>query len=148
MLVRKRDGSVRPCVDFRALNSMTKKDAFPIPRTQDCLDALEGASLFSTLDITSAYNQIPVRTEDIAKTAFVSKYGIFEFTTMPFGLCNAPATFQRLMDVALSGLQWTSCLIYLDDVLIFGRSFDEHKACVATHSRCQFETQTKEVSLP
>ena len=128
VLVRKREGSVRPCVDFRALNSRTKKDAFPIPKTQDCLDALEGASLFSTLDITSAYNQIPVRAEDIAKTAFVSKYGLFEFTTMPFGLCNAPATFQRLMEVALSGLQWTSCLIYLDDVLIFGRSFDEHMA--------------------
>ena len=123
VLVRKKDGSDRPCVDYRRLNFSTRKDAFPIPRTQDCLDALEGAKLFPTLDITSAYNQIPVREEDIAKTAFISKY---QFTTMPFGLCNAPATFQRLMEVALNGLQWITCLIYLDDVIIYGSSFDDH----------------------
>ena len=126
VLVHKKDGSVRPCVDYRRLNFSTCKDAFPIPRTQDCLDALEGAKLFSTLDITSAYNQIPVREEDIAKTAFISKYALYEFTTMPFGLCNAAATFQRLMEVALCGLQWVTCLIYLDDVIIYGSNFAEH----------------------
>ena len=81
--------------------------------------------MFTSLDITSAYNQIPVHQNDIAKTAFVTKYGLFEYTTMPFGLCNAPATFQRVMEVALSGLQWTTCLIYLDDVLIYGKDFME-----------------------
>ena len=126
VFVRKRDGSVRPCVDFRQLNDRTKKDAFPIPRTQDCLDALEGSVFFSTLDITSAYNQIPIRDEDIPKTAFVTKYGLYEFITMPFGLCNAPATFQRLMEIALGGLQWSTCLIYLDDVTVFSKTFREH----------------------
>ncbi len=127
VLVRKRDGTVRPCVDYRAVNAVTKKDAFPLPRTEDCLDAVAGATIFSTMDITSAYNQIPVRPEDIPKTAFVSKYGLFEYRTMAFGLTNAPATFQRLMEVALAGLQWTACLIYLDDVIVFGRDFEEHK---------------------
>ena len=126
VLVRKKCGSVRPCVDYRRINLLTRKDAWPIPRTQDCLDALEGSILFSTLDITSAYNQIPVREEDIPKTAFVTRYGLYEFTTMPFSLTGAPKTFQRLMEIALSGLQWSACLIYLDDVIIFSRTFDEH----------------------
>ena len=84
------------------------------------------AVLFSTLDITSAYNQIPVRVEDIPKTAFVTKFGSFEYTTMPFGLCNAPASFQRIMELAFQGFQWTSCLIYLDDIIIFGKNWSEH----------------------
>jgi hypothetical protein len=126
VFVRKKDNSVRPCIDYRRLNDVTVKDAFPLPRTQDCIDSVAGAAWFSTMDITSAYNQIPVREEDIPKTAFVSKYGLWEYTTMPFGLCNAPATFQRLMEVVLSGLQWETCLIYLDDVLVFGRTFQEH----------------------
>ena len=116
----------REALDFRRLNLATRKDSFPIPRTQDCLDALESAKVFSTSDITSAYNQIPVREQDIPKTAFISKYGLFEFTTMPFGLCNSAATFQKLTEVALNGLQWITCLIYLDDVIIFSASFDDH----------------------
>ena len=126
VLVRKKDGSVRPCVDYRRVNAVTRKDAFPLPRTQDCLDALSGSIWFSSMDITSAYNQVPVAEKDIPKTAFVTRSGLYEFTTMPFGLCNAPATFERVMELALSGLQWTSCLIYLDDVIVFGSSFDEH----------------------
>ena len=126
VLVRKRSGQVRPCIDYRRINAVTRKDAFPLPRTQDCLDAVAGAKMFSTMDITSAYNQIPVREADIPKTAFVSKHGLFEYTTMPFGLCNAPATFQRVMEIALAGLQWNSALIYLDDVIVFGNTFSEH----------------------
>lgn len=126
VLVRKKDGTVRPCVDYRRLNTVTKPDAFPLPRTDDCLDAMAGATFFSTLDITSAYNQIPVKEEDIPKTAFATKFGLFEYTTMPFGLSNAPATFQRIMELALRGLQWTSCIIYLDDVIIYGQTLDEH----------------------
>lgn len=125
VFVRKKNGEVRPCVDYRRLNNVTCKDAFPLPRTRDCLDAVAGATLFTSLDITSAYNQIPIKKEDIPKTAFTTKYGLFEYTTMPFGLCNAPATFQRVMEIALAGLQWTTCLIYLDDVLIFGKDFNE-----------------------
>ena len=126
VLVKKKSGAIRPCVDYRKVNATTTKDAYPIPRTQDCLDCLSGASVFSTLDMTSGYNQIPVRPEDQPKTAFVTRYGLFEYKTMPFGLTNAPATFQRLMELALRGLQWTSCLIYLDDVIIFGSSVTQH----------------------
>ena len=126
VLVRKKDGTARPCVDYRCLNALTRKDAFPLPRTDDCLDAVTGAVWFSTLDVTSAYNQVPIKVEDIPKTAFITKYGLFEYTTMPFGLCNAPATFQCSMELALRGLQWSCCLIYLDDVIIFGRTFMEH----------------------
>ena len=125
VFVRKKNGQIRPCVDYRRLNDLTRKDAFPLPRTQDCFDAVAGATLFSSMDITSAYNQIPIREQDIAKTAFVTKYGLYEFTTMPFGLCNAPATFQRVMELALAGLQWKTCLIYLDDVLVFSKTFNE-----------------------
>ncbi len=79
VLVCKRDGTVRPCMDYRAVNAVTQKDAFPLPRTEDCLDVVAGATIFSTMDITSAYNHIPVRPEDIPKTAFVSKHGLFEY---------------------------------------------------------------------
>ena len=126
VLVRKPDGSARMCVDYRELNKVTRDDAFPIPRTQDCLDALSGATIFSTMDVTSAYHQIPMAEEDRCKTAVVSKYGLYEYLKMPFGLKTAPATYQRLMELALAGLQWTICLIYLDDVIVFSQTFDEH----------------------
>ena len=126
VLVKKKDGTARLCVDYRRLNSVTKKDAFPIPSTQDCLDTVAGSVLFSTMDITSAYNQVPIKKEDIPKTAFVTRSGFYEYKTMSFGLTNAPATFQRLMELALAGLQWECCLIYLDDVICFGRTFTEH----------------------
>ena len=126
VLVRRKDGKVRTCVDYRRLNSVTTKDAFPIPRIHDCLDAVAGAVMFSTMDITAAYNQIPVRKKDVHKTAFCCRFGLMEFVTMPFGLATATATFQRAMEIALAGLQWTSCLIYLDDVIVFGKTFQEH----------------------
>jgi len=126
VLVMKKNGKVRPCVDYRRLNSVTKKDAFPLPRIQDCLDTVAGATLFSTFDLTSGFHQIPVKVEDIPKTAFVSKYGLFEYVTVPFGVCNGPPTCQRLMELILSGLQWQICLIYLDDVIVFGSTFNEH----------------------
>ena len=126
VLVKKKNGRIRPCVDYRRVNSLTTKDAYPIPRTQDCLDAMSGSIIFSTLDMTSGYHQIPIKQEDIPKTAFVTRQGLWEFTAMPFGLTNAPATFQRLMELVCKGLQWSSCLIYLDDVIIFGRTHQEH----------------------
>ena len=126
ILVRKKNGKIRPCVDYRRVNFFTRKDAYPIPRTQGCLDAMAGSVIFSTLDMSSGYHQIPIKEEDISKTAFVTKQGLYEFTTMQFGLTNAPATFQWVMEIAGRGLQWSRCLIYLDDVLIFGRTTDEH----------------------
>eukprot|EP00742_Colponemidia_sp_Colp-10_P010829 GILJ01011943.1.p1 GENE.GILJ01011943.1~~GILJ01011943.1.p1 ORF type:complete len:1522 (-),score=171.97 GILJ01011943.1:111-4676(-) len=126
VIVRKKDGSNRFCVDYRRLNAITKKDVYPLPRIDDTLDSLGRATIFSTLDLASGYWQIPMAPEDIEKTAFTTHDGLFEFTVMPFGLCNAPATFQRTMDVVLSGLKWECCLVYIDDIIIYSRSFDQH----------------------
>ena len=87
---------------------------------------MTGATMFSTMDITSAYDQVPVAEKDIPKTAFVTKYGLYEFTKMPFGLPTAPQTYEHLLELTLSGLQWSLCLIYLDDVIVFSHDFDEH----------------------
>ena len=126
VLVPKKDGTVRFCVDYRKVNALTRKDAYPLPRVDDTLDTLSGSKWFSTLDLISGYWQVEVEEKDREKTAFCTPDGLFEFKVMPFGLCNAPATFQRLMDMVLAGLQWTNCLVYLDDVIVVGRTFEEH----------------------
>lgn len=125
VLVRKRNGNHRLCIDFRELNKITKRDAYPIPRIDDILDTLSGMKYFTTLDQPNAYWSIPIKEEDKEKTGFITPIGLYEFNYLPFGLCNAPSTFQRLMDILLSGLQWNECLVYLDDILIFSATFEQ-----------------------
>ena len=106
------------------MNNLTLKDAYPLPRIDESLDNLSGNAWFSTLDLCSGYWQVSVKKEDRPKTAFVTRKGLFQFRKMPFGLTCAPATFQRLMETVMAGLQWEICLIYLDDVIVVGRTFE------------------------
>ena len=126
VLVKKKDGSFRCCVDYLQLNSVTRKDIYPLPRIDDCLDAMSSATLFSTFDLRSSYHQIQVAPQDRDKTTFICLRGMYRYRNMPFGLCNAGATFQRLMDVVMSGLHFEVCLVYLDDIVLFSRTCEEH----------------------
>ena len=126
VLVKKKDGTWRPCVDFRDLNQVTKKDVYPLHRIDDTLDALGSSTVFSTLDLASGYWQVEMDHDSVEKTAFTSRRGLFEFTVMPFGLCNAPSTFQRLMDLVLNGYLWHFCTVYLDDIVIYSETFEQH----------------------
>ncbi len=126
ILVEKKDGTKRLVVDFRKLNQVTKKDRYPLPNIADTLDALGKARFFTTLDLAAGYWQVNMNPEDREKTAFTTPRGQFHFKVLPFGLCNAPSTFQRLMDRVLRGLQNKICLVYLDDIIIYSGTFEEH----------------------
>ena len=125
VIVRKKDGSFRLCIDYRRLNAQTVKDAYPLPRIDEILASLEKARCFAALDLLMGYHEVEVEPCDRAKTAFVTHKGLFVWNVMPFGLTNAPATFQRLMNQVLQGLVGDGVLVYLDDVLIFAENYPE-----------------------
>ena len=126
VVVKKKDGSMRLCVDYRKLNQKTVKDAYPLPRIAESWDALKGAKYFTTLDLASGYHQVAMDENDRAKTAFTTPFGLYEYDRMPFGLCNAPATFQRLMQATMNDFIFQILLVYLDDILVYASTFQEH----------------------
>ena len=131
VLVRKKDGMLRFCVDFHRLNAHTKKDSYPLPQIQEALESMEGTSHFSTMDFKSGFWQVKMAPESQQYITFtMGNLGFYEFTRMPFRLCNAPMTFQRLMQNTLGELNLMYYIIYLDNMIVFGRSEEEHLECL------------------
>ena len=127
VLVREKDAGLRFCIDFRCLNSHTKKDAFPLPRIHDAINPLRGSKYYMTVDLLLGFWQTPMAEGSKQYTAFtVGVLGFYECKCMPFGLCNAPATFQQLMQNCLGELNYTTCLVYLDDMVIYSTTQEEH----------------------
>lgn len=127
VVVRKKSGSVRMCVDYRTLNRRTIPDQYTVPRIEDALHCLSGSKWFSVLDLRSGYYQIPMNKDDQEKTAFICPLGFFEFERMPQGISGAPATFQRVMERTVGDMNFLEVLVYLDDLIIFGRTIEEHE---------------------
>jgi len=126
VLAPKPNGGIRFCIDYRAVNSVSVRDVYPLKNMDDLIGSLDGATFFTSVDLESGFWQLPVALGDRPKTAFVTPDGLFQFKRLPFGLQASPPNFQRLMDRVLGGLQWEECLCYLDDILIFGTTFEEH----------------------
>ena len=126
VLVKKKNGTYRFCIDHRRLNAITKKDRTPLPRIDDVHDRLGGSHFFTSLDFVSGYYHVPLEDSSCEKTGFLTPFGHFEWTRMTMGLCNAPATFQRLMNHVLGPLMYKYCLAYLDDIIIYSKTFEEH----------------------
>ena len=122
--VKKKDGEIRMCIDYRALNAVTKRDTYPLPKPQEMFDQLGGCKYFTKLDANKGFYQIKIKDEDIEKTAFTTGEGLYEFEKMPFGLTNAPATFQRMMNQAL--IDTPHALVYMDDIIIKSKTFKQH----------------------
>ena len=125
VLIEKKDGGIRFCVDYRKLNAVTQGDAYPMPRVDELLDQLGNSQYMTTLDLARGYWQVPVKQEDQHKTAFTTPYGLYHFKVMPFGLCGAPATFQRMMDQLLRGAK-EHAAAYIDDLVIYSQTWEEH----------------------
>jgi transposase InsO family protein len=157
LFVPKKDGSLRLCIDYRGLNAITKKNRHPLPLISETLDRLGRATVFSALDLKDAYYRIPIKRSDSWKTAFRTRYGHFEYNVMPFGLTNAPATFQAYINRALAGLVDVCCVVYLDDILVYSDTREQHVrdlravlerlrkfALYASWKKCKFFTQEVE----
>jgi hypothetical protein len=158
IFVPKKDGSTRMCVDYRALNEVTIKNKYHLPRIEDLFDQLKGACVFSKIDLRSGYHQLKIRASDIPKTAFVSRYGLHEYTVMSFGLTNAPAYFMYLMNKVFMDYLDKFVVVFIDDILVFSENEDEHEEHLrlvlqrlrenqlyAKLSKCEF--RLKEVSF-
>ena len=126
LLVKKKDGSYRFVVDYRQLNNVTERDCYPLPRIEDTLNRLNGHQLFTKMDLRSGYHQIRIHPDDKDRTTFTTYNGLFRFNVMPQGLTNSPSNFQRIMYELLVNTRWQYCLVYIDDILIFSHSFQEH----------------------
>jgi hypothetical protein len=140
LVAKKEEGQMRFCVDYRALNSVTIKDKYPIPNIQLIIDSLHGAKYFSTLDLLSGYWQIEIAKKHKYKTAFICKYCLYEFNCMPFGLCNAPGTFQRAMNNIFQKVLYEFALVYLNDIIVFSKTIYDH----ITHLNAAFELLEQE----
>ena len=151
LFVKKKDGSMRMCIDYRQLNKVTIRNKYPIPRIDDSFDQLQGASVFSKIDLRSGYHQLKVRAEDIPKTAFQTRYGHYEFLVMSFGLTNAPTLFMDLMNGVFRPYLDSFVIVFIDDILIYSRTKEEHehhlrivlgilkeKKLYAKFSKCEF----------
>ena len=126
LFVTKKDGAMRLCVDYRALNRLTVKNSYPLPRIDDILDQLSTAKYYTKIDLRSGYHQIRLDEESIPLTAFRTRYGHFEFQVLPFGLTNAPATFMSLMNEVFSEFLDQFVIVYLDDILVYSETWEEH----------------------
>jgi len=151
LLVKKKDGSMRLCIDYRQLNKVTIKNRYPLPRIDDLMDQLVGARVFSKINLRSAYHQIKVKDEDMQKTAFRTRYGHYEYTVMPFGVTNAPGVFMEYMNHIFHTYLDCFVVVFIDDILIYSKSEEEHadhlrivlqvlkeKKLYAKLSKCEF----------
>lgn len=126
VLVRKKSGAIRLCIDYRQLNAITIKDSFPLPRIDESLEVMEGARYFTSLDLTHGYYQVAMHPDSVPLTAFRVPWGLFDFERMPQGLCNSPCTFQRIMELIFGDMNFRQLILYLDDILVFSKTFEDH----------------------